>query len=105
MTVTTTNVHSIQGERFMQVEIPRFEGEEVAFTKARIISLSTLEVGDETFRMDQVVRLVVEAKVVGIDHKVNADGKLERVHTLKAVDSVVIDWNQDLDALRDGLAR
>lgn len=98
-----SNVRSIQGESYAPSDIPRFEGEEVTFTKARITSVSGLEIGDEVFRMDQVVRMVVEARVVGIDHKVNHDGKLERVHTLKALDSVVIDWNADLDALREGL--
>lgn len=99
----SNNVHSIQGERYAPAEIPRFEGEEVAFTKATIKSVSGLEVGDQVFRMDQVVRMVVEARVVGIDHKVNTEGKLERVHNMKALDSIVIDWNADLDTLRDGL--
>ena len=53
--------------------------------------------------MDETVRLVVECRVVGIDHKVNPAGKLERVHNFKAIDSVVIDWQLDLEALRDGL--
>ena len=53
--------------------------------------------------MDQVVRMVVECRVVGIDHKVNQQGDLERVHMMKAVDSIVIDWNADLDTLREGL--
>lgn len=103
MTSPATNVHSIQGERYAPSHIPRFEGEEVNFTKATITSVSGLEIGDQSFRMDQVVRMVVEARVVGIDHKVNNDGKLERVHRMKALDSIVIDWNADLETLRDGL--
>lgn len=103
MTSPARNVHSIQGERFEPSDIPRFEGEEVQFTKAKITSVSGLEIGDRVFRMDQVVRMVVEARVVGIDHKVNHDGKLERVHNMKALDSIVIDWNADLETLRDGL--
>lgn len=97
------NVHSIQGERYGPADIPRFEGEEVTFTKAKVTSVSGLEIGDQVFRLDQVVRMVVEARVVGIDHKVNADGKLERVHNMKALDSIVIDWKADLDSLREGL--
>lgn len=84
-------------------EIPPFEGQHVAFTKAKITSVGGLEVGDRTFRLDETVRMVVEAQVVGIDHKVNSQGKLERVHLLKAVDSVVISWGLSLDALRDEL--
>lgn len=103
MTTASSNVTSIQGETFAPSEIPRFEGQEVAFTKAKVTSVSGLEIGDEVFRMDDTVRMVVEARVVGIDHKVNSEGKLERIHNLKALDSIVIDWKLDLDTLRDGL--
>lgn len=81
-------------------DIPDFEGQHVAFTKAKITSVGGLEVGDRTFRLDETVRLVVEVQVTGVDHKVNSQGKLERVHLMKAVDSVVIDWGLSLDALR-----
>lgn len=98
------SVQSIQGEQFhANPEIPRFEGQDVSFTKGKITSVGGLEIGDQVFRMDQVVRMVVECRVVGIDHKVNAQGDLERVHLMKAVDSIVIDWNADLDTLREGL--
>lgn len=98
-----TNVRSIQGEQqYSHAPIPNFEGEEVSATKGKITSVSGLEVGDQVFRMDETVRMVVECRVVGVDHKVNAAGKLERVHMMKALDSVVIDWNLDLEALRDG---
>ena len=99
----TTNVRSIQGEAlYGAASIPAFEGEEVAATKGKITSVAGLEVGDQVFRMDETVRLVVECRVVGVDHKVNTQGKLERVHNFKAIDSVVIDWQLDLEALRDG---
>ncbi len=98
-----SNVRSIQGEAlYGQAPIPSFEGEEVAATKGKITSVNGLEVGDQVFRMDETVRMVVECRVIGIDHKVNPAGKLERVHNFKAIDSVVVDWNLDLEALRDG---
>lgn len=90
-------------QRGSSAEIPDFEGEAVAATKGKITSVGGLEIGDRTFKMDESVRMVVEARVVGIDHRVNATGKLERVHTLKAIDSAVIDWQMDLDALRAAL--
>lgn len=102
--IEPTNVHSIQGQEFPPSDIPRFEGEEVTGTKAKISSVTGLDVADQVFRMDETVRLVVECRVVGVDHKVTPDGKLERVHNFKAIDSVVIDWKLDLDSLRDGLA-
>lgn len=103
MTAPASNVRSLQGEQHGTHDIPRFEGEEVVFTKAKIVSSGGLEVGDEVFRMDQIVRLVVECRVSGVNHKPNRDGKLERIHTLQVLDSVVIDWNADLSALQEGL--
>lgn len=103
MTAAADNVRSIQGERHPTAAIPRFEGEEVVATTAKITSVSALEIGDQVFRIDQVVRLVVEARVSNVSHKVQPDGGLVRVHTMQALDSVVINWNTDLDALRDGL--
>lgn len=87
-----------------QSEVPKFEGNEVAGTKAQITSVSALEIGDKVFGLDEVVKIVVEARVQNIQHKVDqASGKLYRVHTLKAADVVVVDWDMDLDELRDSL--
>lgn len=83
-------------------EIPAFEGHPVTGTKAQITSVSALEIADKVFGLDEIVKIVVEARVQNIQHKVNqTSGKLERVHTLKAVDVVVLDWEMDLDELRD----
>lgn len=85
-------------------DIPAFEGNSVAGTKAQITSVSALEIADKVFKLDEIVKIVVEARVQNIQHKVNqTSGKLERVHTLKAVDVVVLDWEMDLDDLRDEL--
>ena len=47
-------------------------------------------VGDKVFKLDEIVKVVVEARVQNIQHKVDqTTGKLHRVHTLKAVDAVV----------------
>lgn len=98
-----SNVRSIQGEQlYGSAPIPSFEGEEVSATKGKITSVNGLEVGDQVFRMDETVRMVVECRVIGIDHKVDPAGKLVRVHNFKAIDSVVIDWKLDLESLRDG---
>lgn len=78
-------------------KIPAFEGQEVEFTKAKLTSVNALEVDDEVFRMDQFVRMVVEARVVRVDHVVSEkSGKLERVHTFKAIDATVVPWEADL---------
>lgn len=77
-----------------------FEGEAVHRTKAKLTSASGLDIDDAVFRVDDVVRFVVEARISGVDHKIAADGKIERVHTAKAVDAVVIDWDLDITTLR-----
>lgn len=85
-------------------DIPKFEGQSVAATKATITSVSALEVGDRVFRLDQSVKLLVEATVASVQHKVNdKSGFLERIHTLKAIDTAVVDWDVDMDAVRDVL--
>lgn len=105
MSTPASNVHSIQGESFRPSEIPRFEGDEVASTKAKVTGSTNLDVNDDVFKMDQVVRMVVEARVEGVNHVVDKDGKLTRVHNMKVIDSIVIAWGADLESLRDGLER
>jgi hypothetical protein len=101
VTDTSTQYERKLGDRPQQ--IPHFEGEEVVATKGKITSVAGLEIEDRVFRLDESVKLVVEARVVGIEHKPNNAGKLERVHTLKAIDSLVVDWALDMDALREAL--
>lgn len=82
--------------------IPQFEGQDVAFTKAKITSAASLEIDDRVFRHDDIVRFVIEGRVTGVDHKVNdRSGNLERIHTIKAIDALVLDWDVSLEDLRD----
>lgn len=81
-------------------ELYLFEGEKVSRTKGKVTSAANLEVGDQVFKVDQVVRLVIEARVAGVDHRVANDGKIERVHTLKVFDATVIDWDLDLASIK-----
>lgn len=98
---TSTQTDRMIGDR--PSDIPHFEGEDVVATAAKITSVAALEIEDMVFRMDESVKLVVEARVVGVEHRANKDGKLVRVHTLKALDSLVIDWSLDMDGLRVAL--
>lgn len=100
---TSTQMERRIGDR--PLNIPRFEGEEVVATAAKITSVNGLEIEDLVFRMDESVKLVIEARVVSVDHKPNKDGKLVRVHILKAFDSLVIDWSLDMDGLRQALGQ
>lgn len=84
-------------------QIPNFEGEEVVATLAKITSVAGLEIEDRVFRMDETVRLVIEARVIDVGFKPNSAGKLVRVHLLKAIDSMIVDWALDMDGLREAL--
>ena len=84
---------SVDYERPVTHGIPTFEGKEVEYTAAKITSVGGLEIDDSVWRVDEYVRMVVECRVVAVDHKVNEKtGKLGRVHLLKAIDSKVIAW-------------
>jgi hypothetical protein len=98
--MTVHNFSSPDARMPVRTSIPDFESKTVEHTKAKITSVARLDVDDKVFRMDDAVKVVVECRVEGIDHKVNADGALERVHLLKAIDAVVVTWDMDLDALK-----
>lgn len=84
------------------VGIPDFEGQVVQATKAKITSVTGLEIDDRALRMDDTVTLLVQCRVVGVQHQVHeASGELHRVHTLKAIDSQIL--NEDFDTLKSGL--
>jgi hypothetical protein len=73
--------------------LPEFEGQKVDHVTAQFTSTTNLEVEDEVYRLDEVKRFYVEAKVVKIDHRVNEKtGKLGRVQVLKVVDVQPITW-------------
>lgn len=75
--------------------VPMFEGKPVITTKLRITSTLALDVGDTVLRMDDIVRLVVDARVTAIHHNENGKGDLERVQTAKAIAVEVVPWNPD----------
>lgn len=80
-----------------QSTIPDFEGKEVSATKAKITSTASLEVDDRVFHVDDYVRMVIEGRVVNVAHNVNdKSGDLERIHTIKAIDSRVLEWDEQV---------
>lgn len=88
-------VVQIAGDSDQQfTQIPMFEGKEVAATAAKVTSVSTLEIDDRVWRVDDFVKMEIEARVISVDHKVNErTGKLVRVHQIKAVDCRVVAWD------------
>lgn len=102
MSVTSIDVTHIQSA---VTSIPDFEGQEVSFTRAKVAGTATQEIGDRCFPIDSTVKLVVECRVQGVNHDVDQKtGKLQRVHSLKVLDMMLIDWGLDMDALRDALS-
>lgn len=81
--------------------IPAFEGNAVDFTKLKIVSAANLECDDQVFRHEDIVTILVEARIAGIDHKINdRTGKLERIHTAKAIEAMVLPEGTTLEELR-----
>lgn len=75
-------------------KLPQFEGQDVAFAKAKLTSVSGLEIDDRLLRLDDMVRMYVEGRVVRIDHVVNdRTGHLERVQTIKVIEGQIVDWD------------
>ncbi len=74
--------------------VPDFEGKAVAGTRLKLTSASNLECDDAVLHHDDIVRVVVDARVTNISHPVNErTGEMERVQTLKALDVQIVPWN------------
>ena len=76
--------------------LPDFEGLPVAFSRLKLTSVADLEVNEEANRMDDIVRLYVEGRVVRVDHVVDEkSGMIKRLHTIKIIDAVQLPWDFD----------
>jgi hypothetical protein len=83
--------------------IPFFEGKQVDATALKIANSSVLDLTDVVLGMDDVIQIVVEAKVTGVNHVVHEPtGRLIRVHTAKAFDARLMPFNPTYD---DGVDR
>lgn len=85
---------------------PKFEGKEVHGTKLVIKGVNALETpGDRELKIDDIVRLAVEARVTGVYHTVvDDDGSLQRVQHVKCIEVDFIPWDQS-DPQDDGVMR
>jgi hypothetical protein len=76
--------------------IPMFEGKPVSACKLRITSTASLDVGDQVLKVDDIIRITVDARVSQVHHNVNErTGDLERVQTAKALSVEITPWNPD----------
>lgn len=77
---------------------PTFEGKDVHASALKIANSAVLELTDVVLAMDDIIQIVVEARVNGIDHRVHeASGSLVRVHTAKALNARLVPFNEDYD--------
>jgi hypothetical protein len=82
--------------------LPTFEGQIVESARLKLTSVAKLEVGgDDVFsRIDDIVRLFVEGRVVRVDHVVDElTGQLQRIQTVKVVDAIQLPWDFDAGQL------
>lgn len=76
--------------------VPMFEGKPVSATKLKITSTAGLDVGDRVLKVDDIIRILVDARVSQVHHNVNErNGDLERVQTAKALAVEIVPWNAD----------
>lgn len=82
-------------------KLPDFEGKEVSLSSGKVFSVRPLDLDGAVYAMDEIVKVVVEARVAGVHHDVDeTTGKLVRVHKLKALEGAVVEWDFDLESLR-----
>lgn len=82
--------------------LPQFEGQDVECTRLKLTSVSDLELAEDTvYKIDDIVKLFVEGRVVRVDHAVDEKtGTLKRVHTIKVAEAIQVPWTFDTDALQ-----
>lgn len=78
-------------------EIPMFEGVPVTTTKLKLTSTMALDVDNQVLRMDEIVQIVVEARICQVHHNEGTRGDLERVQTAKAMTVRVVPYNENTD--------
>lgn len=86
-------------------EVPMFEGKPVEATRLKVTSPTHgLEI-DKVLRMDDIIRVVIEARVSDVAHKVNErTGALIRHQSAKVISAALIPWNPE-DPNDEGVLR
>lgn len=77
--------------------IPMFEGKPVEATRLKVTTMarSGLDI-DAVLHMDDIIHVVVEARVSGVSHQVNeATGSLVRHQTAKVITAQLVPWDLD----------
>lgn len=70
---------------------PSFEGAEVHAAHLKISASAALDLSDVVVKVDDVIEIVVQARVTGVNHSVHTtSGQLVRVQTAKAVEAWLV---------------
>lgn len=81
--------------------VPKFDGQDVTHTKAKLASVSGLDINDEVLRMDQLVQMTVVGRVTRVDHVVDNAGRIVRVQTIKILDGYTTELDDSVAGLAD----
>lgn len=77
-----------------QKAIPDFEGLSVHGTVLSLNSARGVDVLDEVFRVDEVIKMVIEVRITKVNHETNEKTPdLTRVHVGKIVDASVVPYD------------
>lgn len=80
--------------------IPFFEGKPVDASALRITSSNVLDLHDAVLHVDDIVQIVVEARVNDVGFKVHEPtGRLVRVHSAKAINAYIKPYGDEDDGV------
>lgn len=85
--------------------IPAFEGKDVDACSLKLANSSLLDISGVVLHVDDIIKVVVEARVTGIHHVVHEpSGNLVRLQTARPIDARIEPFNPDYDngVIRDG---
>ena len=78
--------------------IPAFEGKVVDACSLKLLPSAALDLPGVVLRVDDIIQIVVEARVTGVGHVVDErTGNLVRLQTAKPFDARIEPYNPDYD--------
>jgi hypothetical protein len=78
--------------------IPLFEGAAVEATRLKIANSAVLDLPDEVLHVDDVIQILVEARVTQVSHTIHeASGKMIRQQVAKPYRVTLIPFNPNYD--------
>lgn len=78
--------------------IPAFEGKPVDSCLLKLVNSPNLDLSGVVLHVDDIIKIVVEARVVGVNHVVHEPtGTLVRLQTAKPIDAHIEPFNPEYD--------